>query len=116
MTRYTLADNTHAYAKRVDYNVSLMPTFRTMSLAVPLFKFTYYKSIFDNATGPSRLPQLRWNINIFETRRAYRENKIANVACIRSNQNIADNLVQANSINSFKTTLGTGRIVFIIEQ
>lgn len=53
---------------------------------------------------------------IADIRRAYRENEINNVAWIRSQQNVADNLTRYNGNLILRNAMDTGRLDFKIEQ
>lgn len=96
--------------------MSIKMLFHNMGIKIPLYVFTDAKSIFDTITASKRLRELRLMNDISEIRRAYRANEIDNVAWIRSEQNIADDLTRLIGNGILFNTLRSGTLNFIIEQ
>jgi len=116
VTRSMLASETYAFSLGYDYGMSLRMLFSSMSIDIPLYIFTDAKSIFDTITASKRLRELRLMNEISDVRRAYREREITNVAWIRSEQNIADNLTRSNGNDILRRTMESGKLDFVIEQ
>ena len=78
--------------------------------------FTDSKSIFDTITASKRMKELRFLNEIADIRRAYKDNEITNVAYIRSEDNIADNLTKFIGNGILRKALETGRLDFTIQE
>lgn len=116
ITRSMLASETYAFSTGYDYGVSLRMLFKNMALNLPLYIFTDCKSIFDTITASKRLRELRLMNEIADIRRAYRQNEITNIAWIRSENNIADNLTRHVGNDLLKRAMATGELKFVVEQ
>lgn len=106
----------HAFSNRFNYATSIKILFHAMGIKLTLYVFTDAKSIFDTITASKGLWELRLMNNISEIRRAYKENKIDDVAWIRSEPNIADDLTRLVGNSILLNTLRSGVLKFVIKQ
>lgn len=116
ITRSMLAGETYAFSEGYDYGVSLRLLMKAMHCDVPLYVLTDAKSIFDTITKSKRLREIRLMQEIADIRRAYRQNEITNIAWIRSEQNIADNLTRLRGNAILARTMETAFLRFTIQE
>lgn len=90
VTKSALAGEVYAFSQGCDYVVSMKMMFKCMIIAVPLYIFTEFKSIFDATSASTRLRKLRLMSDIADVCRAYRVNEIVNIGWVCSQQNVAD--------------------------
>lgn len=111
-----IAGEAHAFSQGFDYGISLNLLFKKMCVHLPLYVFTDSKSIFDTITASKRLKELRLMNDIADIRRAYKDNEITNVAWVRSEDNVADNLTRFKGNNILRHAMETGTLRFTIQE